>query len=396
MRNDYRGESCGDGCCSIVAERNRFFTGKYLTARDLLAEQDYFLGRHRLHNRLLHGRGIACGFGVTCHPDPGCRGWVVVGPGIALDCCGRELVLTERRAFRVQPPPETAKPPERRFLLCAAYTEEDVEPVPVVYDDSGCDPRRREANRVRETVRLEQHPLADLESCWAVPGGATTTVHDDCDKKLPAPGGGCLEPDCPCGDLVPLALVTVDRDGTLQIDTRGRRLLPVAPELLTQVCATSWEHGATVSLDDLDKREKGRLEITFTREIAAADGIATGINAETLIVQHAGEGDDLKYVPYDQASPPRLVDGRHAVYDIDRGFLRRRGGSLAGSTIYVTLLADFVLDCHHRAVDGDHVGGRLPSGNGLPGGTFRSWFRVGDRPDYQAGDQAGDQKEAQR
>jgi hypothetical protein len=161
----------------------------------------------------------------------------------------------------------------------------------------------------------------------------------------------------------------------VEIDTRGRRLLPAAPELLTRVCETSWEHGATVPIDELHQA-KGRLQISFTRELADADGIASGINRETLIVQHAGEGDDLEYVPYH--TPPRLVDGRHAVYDIDLGFLNpnRRGG-LVGSTVYITLLADFVLDCHHRAVDGDHIGGTLPSGNGMPGGTFRSWFQVG-------------------
>jgi hypothetical protein len=48
-----------------------------------------------------------------------------------------------------------------------------------------------------------------------------------------------------------------------------------------------------------------------------------------------------------------------------------------GSTVYVTLLADFVLDCHGLPVDGDHLRGLLPSGNGLPGGVFRSWFTLG-------------------
>ena len=74
------------------------------------------------------------------------------------------------------------------------------------------------------------------------------------------------------------------------------------------------------------------------------------------------------------------------------GFLDRgRRGGLDGSTIYVTLRADFVLDCHGRAVDGDHIGGRLPSGNGREGGEFHSWFRVDDDRSYYrtAGTEAG-------
>ncbi len=128
----------------------------------------------------------------------------------------------------------------------------------------------------------------------------------------------------------------------------------------------------------------GRLEIRFDRQITPADGLATGINPETFLVQHAGEDDDLEFVPYDVDCPPHLEDGCRAVYVIDPNLLhgRRRGG-LIGSTIYITLLADFVLDCHLQPVDGDHLAGRLPSGNGTPGGTFRSWFRIGNDQTYE-------------
>ncbi len=261
QKNEPR-ESCADECRPPVTERNRYFTGKYMTARDFAAEQDYFLGHHRLHNRLLHGWGVACGFGVTPHPNPDCAGWVVVGPGIALDCCGRELILRERTPLRIEAPespphgpgpgpdtngdhengdhgqgydaPEPAA--QRQLLLCAVYREQPIEHVPVIYDDRGCDPQRREANRVRETVRLELHPFADFDpACWATPGGGETPCRDDCDKELPAAGGGCVEPECECGGCVPLALITVGDCGVLDIDTGGRRRLPSPPEYLTHV-----------------------------------------------------------------------------------------------------------------------------------------------------------------
>lgn len=429
QKNEPR-EPCGGECRSIATERNRYFTGKYMTARDFAVEQEYFLSRHRLHTRLLHGWGVACGLGVTLHPDEECDGWVIVGPGIAIDCCGRELILKERTPFRVDIPeaephdegdegdggeggsedhddedseypvdsdeyelkkqqkeheekeghgPEKRPKPTPGYVLCAVYCEDEVEQVPVIYDDCDCDAQRKEANRVRESLRLELRPVADMDpGCWGMPGGGDTRCRDDCDDDLPAAGGGCIDPECICGGCVPLALVWRRKDGRLAVDTRGRRRLPPPPHMLTHVVQTSWVHGDTVPIDELADRPV--LELRFDRKLADAEGFATGINSETLLVQHAGEGDDLEFVPYDLDRPPTLVDGCRAVYRIDPDFLngRRRGG-LVGSTIYVTLLANFVLDCHDLPVDGDHLGGRLPSGDGTPGGTFHSWFRIGDR-----------------
>ena len=72
--------------CRPASERNRFFTGKSMTARDFTDEQRYFLSRHWLHNRLLHGWGIVCGLRVRYHWNPDCRDrWVIVEPGIAID-----------------------------------------------------------------------------------------------------------------------------------------------------------------------------------------------------------------------------------------------------------------------------------------------------------------------
>jgi hypothetical protein len=52
--------------------------------------------------------------------------------------------------------------------------------------------------------------------------------------------------------------------------------------------------------------------------------------------------------------------------------------NLANNIVYVSLKCDFILDCHGNPVDGNHLRGRLPSGNGTPGGVFESWFRVVD------------------
>jgi len=70
-------------------KRNRFFTGKVLTAADLELEQQYHIEKRRLHNRFLHGWGVVAGLGVSLRAGPN----VVVEPGLAIDCAGNEVVL---------------------------------------------------------------------------------------------------------------------------------------------------------------------------------------------------------------------------------------------------------------------------------------------------------------
>jgi hypothetical protein len=73
-------------------ERIQFFTGQRLTATDLTELQRANRELRWLHNRSLHGWGIGIGFGVT-----GERGEtaVAVAPGYAIDCRGREIILTD-------------------------------------------------------------------------------------------------------------------------------------------------------------------------------------------------------------------------------------------------------------------------------------------------------------
>lgn len=44
--------------------------------------------------------------------------------------------------------------------------------------------------------------------------------------------------------------------------------------------------------------------------------------------------------------------------------------------IRVTIKSDFLIDDKKRAVDGNHIGGKRPTGDGIQGGDFESWFRL--------------------
>jgi hypothetical protein len=392
---------CSAACGSIVAERNRYFTGKYMTARDFQGEQQYFLSRHQLHNRLLHGWGIVCGLRVLHHPNRECAArWVVVRAGIALDCCGRELVLLADTPFELPllaaPPtaeapagaaaPANGPPPPRNadgaLLLCLRYTEEQIEEVPALYNEGLCDPTRREANRVREVAKLEWLRPDQVEpTCWrTTEGDPNKPCRDDCDDELPGPAGICLEPECPCGHTVPLALIRFDPqhpEAGFDIDIAGRRELPLPEEFHTHIVGINWPHGGDVSLSHLREAMHGRLEVRFDRKLLPADGHKTGISALTFIVQYGGLQRDVRPLPYSRHHLPRLEEDCLAVFHIDPDYIDpEEDDNVADNWIYITLKCDFILDCHHNPVDGTHLGGRLPSGNGTRGGIFESWFRV--------------------
>ena len=125
-------------------ERNRYFDGKLLVTRDFQEEQNYLRGKDRLHNSLLHGIGTVCGLKVEQHPNPACRHrYVVLKPGLALDCCGNELVVNEEQIVDLRALIEAASACEGLFpasgepephdtFLRIAYTECDTELVPAL------------------------------------------------------------------------------------------------------------------------------------------------------------------------------------------------------------------------------------------------------------------------
>lgn len=80
--------TCGGLQCLC---RPRFFPGQLLTDADLNLLQKYVIEKNRLHNRSLHGWGVACGLEVVC--DPCSSRNVVVRAGHALAPCGDDIVV---------------------------------------------------------------------------------------------------------------------------------------------------------------------------------------------------------------------------------------------------------------------------------------------------------------
>jgi hypothetical protein len=83
----------------IAATRNHYFYGKLLDVFHLEMEQEYFNNKRWLLNRLVTGPGVVCGLRVELTDDD-----VVVMPGLAIDRCGREIIVASPSKPQPLPP----------------------------------------------------------------------------------------------------------------------------------------------------------------------------------------------------------------------------------------------------------------------------------------------------
>ena len=309
------------------------------------------------------------------------------------------------------------------LLLCVEYCEAPTEKSPVLYNENACSSPCMEYGRIREGVRfiwhwvkrgdLAKHGWRTDDECAPEPGSGHHAdpsssghqgishhpAHHEPDHEKPperpcpeepcGEPGCCLDPECPEHPCVPLAVLTESGDPAteLVIDLGGRRPIGEARGQLTHLCWTSWPHGGMVSAGQLSSHR--RLSVRFDRPIEAVaqpeGGCGPrGVNACTFVVEFGENYEDMDFVPY--RHPPYLAsDHRTAVFELADPRPSPAGGFryLIGHTVHVTVKCDFLLDCQGQAVDGDHIGGRLPTGDGTPGGTFESWFTVVSDDDYK-------------
>jgi hypothetical protein len=151
-------DHCATHCDPVATKRTRYYPGRYLTAYDFRLEQGYFLSRHRLHNRLLHGYGIVCGLEVHPHPNPNCANHVIIRPGIAIDCCGREIILEEPQVVVVwdaDNPPQ-GQPRHERPEETGEYEDEYGEKPGQPYEERDLSDEEREPDYEDQDQGYEQ------------------------------------------------------------------------------------------------------------------------------------------------------------------------------------------------------------------------------------------------
>jgi len=168
------------GCGPTSASRrNRYYRDKRLHVADYVLEQQYHIARRRLVNRAMLGWGVVQGFAIDWET-------LSVGPGVALDPQGRELVacapvrlgrgdllwLGEGKddcgcGLAVVDPPQEPREADDRcddpydpcaglYLLSAHYAEKRIDNVRI---DDDCGGARCEANQLCETVIYSLRPV---------------------------------------------------------------------------------------------------------------------------------------------------------------------------------------------------------------------------------------------
>lgn len=120
-------------------KRVNYYDGQIMQAEDLLAEQEYFQSKLRLHNRVAIGAGIIEGLAVWQKETK-----LIIEPGIALDCLGRELVLAEPVEITIEPDDKNDS-----FVLME-YLETETDPSPSVCPDQV----DMEFSRITEGVKV--------------------------------------------------------------------------------------------------------------------------------------------------------------------------------------------------------------------------------------------------
>lgn len=141
-------------CGLTKFSRNHYFNGKLLVERDFVDEQVYHMAKRRLLNNVLHGHGTVCGLMLRQHPSPDCQPhYIYVEPGVALDCCGREIVVTRNEPIHISALVEEAGlelDGTQDLFVAIRYREQLAEQVPVILGDCDCADSQQAANRIDE------------------------------------------------------------------------------------------------------------------------------------------------------------------------------------------------------------------------------------------------------
>ncbi len=143
-----RPDPCEDDCTPVCPAcgglqclcRPRFFPGQLLTDNDLNRLENYVVEKNKLHNRYLHGWGVACGMEVVCDP---CSEGVIVRTGYALSPCGDDIIVYSDQAVDVcelinrcapsgepqcedpfSQPPKDCSGKAKRWVLAICYDEQ--------------------------------------------------------------------------------------------------------------------------------------------------------------------------------------------------------------------------------------------------------------------------------
>jgi len=122
--------------------RLRYFTGQLLTANDFQQEQQYFLEKHRRHNRCLHGYGVVCGLETSVENST-----INVDPGLALNCRGEEIAVCNAVELRL---PRGGG----AVYVVVSYVEKETDPIPAPAEPGSSEQNAMQNSRIEEGSKI--------------------------------------------------------------------------------------------------------------------------------------------------------------------------------------------------------------------------------------------------
>jgi hypothetical protein len=381
------------GSCATIPELERvcYFFGQMLEPADFRAEQSYFTTLLSLLGRHTAGWGVACGLDVrlpagtsaVCEDQSELEQLLLeVTPGIAIDCCGRLIVLRKPYRCRLLGLLDTV---EREALLAGhrlyvsiVHVERPVRPTRGLAD--GCDPLASlQYGRIRDEARV----VVSLKP----------PEHQACDA--------CLDPcDDPRVLLASVRVVEEYGSSTVVIRPELRRLL--ARHQLATITDVGWVHGGTYRRRQAERLLADGFGLRFSRPIRAST-LQEGVIDLVIYEGGTGRRDAIYFKAVDLYPPPgpQLVSEVFVKVSQPESFN-------TGDRLHLSVRCDFILDDCCRAVSGAHLGGGVPfdetlargdadhpdvaelacptppdrsgpwrSGNGVEGGVWESWIKVG-------------------
>lgn len=141
-------------------ERNNYYFGKLLTARDFEAEQRYINDKRRFMNRLNGTCGIVAGLGVIVADDAS----IILQAGCALDASGREIVVPETKVIKLSTIEGYQELTGNAAYLGISYDEQPADEVYSVMSDDNGGVRH---NKIKEGYKLT---LLDESMAAKIPG----------------------------------------------------------------------------------------------------------------------------------------------------------------------------------------------------------------------------------
>ncbi|HEX7334520.1 MAG TPA: hypothetical protein VF290_23665 [Pyrinomonadaceae bacterium] len=432
----HKDSKCGV-CATDPFERNNYFYGKQFTVRDLLQEQSYFNDKRHLINRMVLGWGVVCGLDVEWKPE---KRKLVVEPGMALDCCGHEIIVCEKQYLSFDKNDddcclEDRQRPVGKFVLCLEYHECKAEPID--FPAAGCDEKgKTEYNRIRERFKLRLKSWD--EACPKEPHDhvccsdnykqeatgeefqrdcTTETVHQCLCHRLK---DGCPEcENCDCVILATIEFKAPTEEGYEEyypeqkpqeqpedpiVDACTNRKLVYNNSLLydlincyhgdlPHIVDFSWREQAypsrEVSIDTFLQMMRDGLTVYFDQPIEP-----DSLNRHTFIVSYllrdTGTGAFVENrIPVQEIRKDQEGDCYTATFVATERWINKELDAedselLAGMPsidsgvdIEITLRGSRIWSSSNgKSLDGEYLADKLPTGNGTQGGDFVDWFRV--------------------